>query len=212
MIRDALFCLPPREQNCRLRLILMRHGQPSKDTRRRCYGKLDVGLSQAGREQIRKRIAFLQCLGPEALYTSTSTRAMDSAAEIGRELHLQPQPVRELCEINFGAFEGLTYQEIEARYPQEYERWMEHPTKITFPGGESFEEMECRALTCQAFLILTHKGQAVLTVSHSGVNRILLAHALRLPSENLFRIDQAYAAINIIDYYEDFALVRLMNG
>src|SRR5215475_9398197 len=204
MIRDAVFSIPPRERNCRLRLVFLRHGQPEENTGGRCYGRLDVGLSEAGREQMRSRIAFLRCLEPQALYTSTSRRAIESAEEIGLELQLQAQTSRDLCEIDFGAFEGLTYQEIEARYPRQYAQWMEHPTEVKFPGGESFQEFERRALAFQAALLRTHPGQTVLTVSHGGVNRVFLANALRLPSENLFRIDQAYAAVNLIDYHRDF--------
>jgi broad specificity phosphatase PhoE len=52
----------------------------------------------------------------------------------------------------------------------------------------------------------------VLTISHGGVNRILLADALGLPDDKIFRIEQAYAAVNVIDYLAQSALVRLVNG
>jgi len=212
MNRGGLVSLPGREDHSQLRLILLRHGQPTENTRGRCYGRLDIGLSSEGREQIRSKIPLVQCLQPGAIYSSTAKRAIESAEEIVHVLNLEAKLSRELCEIDFGTFEGMSYQEIEARYPQEYKQWMTHPTKLKFPGGESFEEMRRRALSFGAYLLRTHQRQTVLAVSHGGVNRVFLAEAMRLTEENLFRIDQAYAAVNIIDYYRDFALVRLVNA
>ena len=212
MNTDTPCRIPPRDSGCSLRLLVMRHGKPAKQAHGRCYGRIDAELSLEGQEQLHKRIAFLCSLKPDVLYTSTSKRTIDSAQIIGRELNLDPMPCEELCEINFGAFEGLSYQDIESSYPQEYKMWMEDPTAVKFPRGESFEEMKERVLGFLASLFRVHVGQTVLILSHGGVNRIVLANALRLPTENLFRIDQAHAAINVIEYYPDFALVRLMNG
>lgn len=212
------FEVPPPDNSCLLRLVLMRHGKPTIETRERCYGSLDVSLSPEGHKQLLHKIALLQSLQPAALYTSTSKRAMESAESICKNLtnlkglKVQPKPCPDLCEINFGDFEGLTYEEIEQRYPQEYQQWVQAPTTIKFPGGESFAEVKQRALGFLAHLFRAHAGQTVLAISHSGVNRLLLAEALGLPQENLFRIDQQYAAVNVIDYYPNFTLVRLVNG
>lgn len=137
---------------------------------------------------------------------------MENAEEIGKELNLPVHINAEICEINFGAFEGLSYQEIETRYPSEYKEWMEHPTTMKFPAGESFAEMKERTLSFLVLVSRVHQGQAVLAVSHAGVNRIILANAMGLPTDNIFRIDQAYAGVNVIDYFPQYAVVRLMNG
>jgi broad specificity phosphatase PhoE len=204
--------IPPPDSECLLRLILLRHGQPPEEVQGRCYGKLDVGLSLEGRKQIRDRVGFLRSLNPDALYTSTCKRAIESAEELSRELHLQAEAYTELCEISFGAFEGLTYTEIESRYPVEFKQWMERPTAIKFPGGESFEELKTRTLKFLALISQVQRGRTVLAVAHAGVNRLILANAMGLSGDNLFRIDQAYAAVNVIDYFPEYALVRLMNG
>jgi len=212
MNQAEIRCLPPRDSGCSLRLVLVRHGEPSEEVHGRCHGILDVGLSEAGRQQLCSRIDLLRSLTADVMYTSTSKRAFESANEINRHLTLPVQAVAELCEINFGEFEGLTYSEIESRYPQEFQQWMERPTEIKFPRGESFPEMNDRVLGFLAFLVRVHRGQTVLIVSHAGVNRIILADALGLSSDKLFRIDQAYAAVNVIDYFPQSAVVRLMNG
>jgi alpha-ribazole phosphatase len=204
--------IPPLDPTCHLRLILMRHGKPTMEAKERCYGRLDVSLSLEGQEQLRNKIPLLQSLQPGALYTSASRRAVESAETISHELNLRPEPNPDLSEINFGDFEGLTYQEIETRYPREYRQWIEEPTGIKFPGGESFADVKSRALNFLSYLFRVESGQTVLAISHSGVNRYILANALGMPQENLFRIDQQYGAVNVIDYYPNFSLVRLVNG
>src|SRR5882672_6523231 len=103
------------DKACSLRLVLMRHGEPAEQAHGRCYGSLDVGLSEAGREQVRSRTDLLRSLAPHVLYTSTCKRAVESADEIRHKLNVQAHAVPDLCEIDFGAFEGLTYAEVESR-------------------------------------------------------------------------------------------------
>ena len=60
--------------------------------------------------------------------------------------------------------------------------------------------------------VVTHPGKIVLLVAHAGVNRLGIAEALGLPLEQLFRLDQRTAAINVVDYFENTTVVRLING
>lgn len=190
----------------------MRHGKPADEAKGICYGRLDVGLSEAGRAQIHGRMSLLLSLAPDVIYTSTSTRATESATEVEGPLKLQAQAVPELCEIDFGAFEGLSYTEVEKQFPQEFRQWMECPTDSKFPGGESFLDLKRRAISFQQSLLPKHRNQTVLIISHAGVNRVLLADALGLPDRQIFRIDQRHAGVSIIDYLPDSAFVRLVNG
>lgn len=195
-----------------LRLVLIRHGEPEREAEGRCYGRLDIGLSDAGRKQIQDKLKLIRNFKAVALYASPLKRAMESAAIAGASLGLQPTVAPDLQEINFGCFEGLTYSEIEKLYPEEFRVWMERPAEIKFPQGESFAEVKARVLRFKEFLLETHAGEAVVLVSHGGVNRIILAEALGVRDHMIFRIDQAYAAINIIDYFQGSPIVRLVNG
>ena len=203
--------LYPFPAGCSFRLVLLRHGEPSKEVHGRCYGTTDAGLSDIGREQIRNKLDLLQCLKVNALYTSPCKRAVESALIADSILGLSPQTVPELSEINFGAFEGLTYEEIERLYPEPYRLWMERPTEITFPDGESFAVMKQRVLGFVRGLSPAHPGHTVLIVAHGGVNRAILADALGMPNETAFRLDQAHAATSMIDYFADSPVVTLIN-
>ncbi len=208
MIPDLDF-LP---DGCSLRFILIRHGEPTASTRGRCHGKLDVELSETGREQMRHALERLSNLRADAIYTSPLRRALDSAAIVNRRLQLQLRVSPQLEEINFGAFEGLRYEEIEELYPNAYKSWMKNPSSMTFPDGESFAQMKKRVLCFKESLVFMHRRQTLVIVSHGGTNRIILGQALEIPDRQLFRLDQTYGGISIIDYFSDCALVRLING
>ena len=194
------------------RLILMRHGQPEERIHGRCYGSLDVNLSECGERQISGKIDLLRSFAPKLIYTSPAKRASASARRVAGELKVPIQLADDLREISFGAFEGLTFDEIQRKYPAEYTFWMEKPTEIRFPGGESLADLSARVQAFLTGLLETHRAQTVLAVSHAGVIRLILANALGLPAKNIFQIDQSYAGISVIDYFDSTTLVRLING
>jgi alpha-ribazole phosphatase len=193
------------------RLWLIRHGQPEAEVQGRCYGSLDVGLSPEGRRQMECVAARLGNAPLRAVYSSPRRRAAESAHLIAAGHSLQTTTLDALSEINFGSFEGLSYEEIERRYPVLYGQWMESPTEIEFPNGESFSTMRCRVRDSVQRLRQRHSGESIAIVAHGGVNRILLADALEMPKARIFRIGQRYAAVNRIDYFEHEPLVEMIN-
>lgn len=194
------------------RLVLVRHGEPEASSRGRCYGRLDVGLSPEGRGQARHAAAALAGMSVAAVYASTRTRALESARLVCEGRGLEPIALEALREIDFGVFEGMRYDEAAERYPEVYRAWMERPTEVCFPGGESFPEMRRRVLAAVAEIRTRHEGETVVVVSHGGTNRVVLADALGLPDERIFRFAQSYACVNVIDYFEQAPLVVLLNG
>ncbi len=194
------------------RLVLVRHGAPEESSRNRCYGELDVALSDVGRAQAVELAARLpQFVDGKfaAAYSSPRRRAVETARLVAPDVELQLEPA--LREIDFGAFEGLTYDEAAARDPALYRRWMEQPTEVTFPGGESWPLVKARVDRVSTQIRRRHAGQTVLLVAHGGPLRALLAAALGLPDANIFRIDQSFAGLSIIDWYDELPLVRLVN-
>lgn len=146
-----------------------------------------------------------------AIYTSPRVRTRESAEIIARHHRCAVQVHEQLCEIDFGDFEGLAYDDIARRYPVEYRRWMDHPTEVQFPNGESFQTMRRRVQSAANELICRHGGETIAIVTHGGVNRVLLAEALGVPEANLFRIGQGYGARNLVHYIDGYPSVELMN-
>lgn len=194
------------------RLWLIRHGEPDPAIRGRCYGRLDVSLSAEGRRQIERVSKRLASEPLRAIYTSPRKRTFESAEMIAAAHGRGVEVENRLCEIDFGDFEGLTYDDIAERYPEIYRRWMERPWEVEFPNGESFSVMRSRVTGAVAALLDRHAGQSVALVTHGGVIRIVLADALSIPPANIFRIAQRYAAVNLACYVGTHPVVELING
>ena len=194
------------------RLYLVRHGQVADGHTDRYHGNNDIGLSPEGVRQLEQLAAQLTAVPLAGIYASDLTRALTGAAIISRGRNVTPQTIPEFREIHFGAWEGLSFTEIAERYPAELEARFRDLTSFRIPGGESLLDVRARALPRLNDLIRQHLGQAFIVVAHAGVNRVILSEALGLPLDHLFRLDQNYGCLNVIDYFPDMAVVRLING
>ena len=186
------------------RLLLIRHAEPQDDAHGRVYGSLDVGLSPRGHEQARRLAAALEPVS--AIYSSPRRRALETAATL-------PAPAvvdERLREIDFGTLEGRSYEEIRQEQPELFRRWMETPTEVDFPGGESYADVRARAVAALDAIRGRHETAAI--VAHGGVVRAMLAHCLAMPAEAIFRIDVPYCSVSVVDWLDGTPLVRSVNG
>jgi alpha-ribazole phosphatase/probable phosphoglycerate mutase len=194
------------------RLYLVRHGQVADGHTDRYHGNNDVNLSPKGVRQLEELAAQLAAVPLAGVYASNLSRALTGAAIIGRGRNVAPQIIPEFREIHFGAWEGLSFTEIAERYPAELEARFLDLTSFRIPGGESLLDLSSRVLPRLGDLINQHLQEAFIIVAHAGVNRVILSEALGLSLDHLFRLDQNYGCLNVIDYFPDMAVVRLVNG
>jgi alpha-ribazole phosphatase len=194
------------------RVYLVRHGQVADGHTHRYHGNNDIGLSPKGVRQLEELAAQLAAVDLAGVYASDLTRALSGAEIISRGREAAPRAIPEFREVHFGAWEGLSFTEIAERYPAELEARFRDLTTFRIPGGESLLDVQTRVLPRLNDLIAQHHEQAFLIVAHAGVNRVILSEALGLSLDHLFRLDQNYGCLNIIDYFPDMAVVRLING
>ena len=185
------------------RLLLVRHCEPEEDARGRCYGSLDVGLSDDGR---RRALELAAHLSADEVWTSPRLRARETAAALTSD----PFVDDDLRELDFGELEGRTFDEIAASEPELYRAWMETPTRVRFSGGESYADLKARAVPSLERIWDEHPSAIVVT--HGGVIRAGLAAWLGIPDEAIFRIDLQYGGVTIIDRVEGRPIVRIVNG
>ncbi len=195
------------------RIYLMRHGEVQNGGERRYNGHINIDITENGREKMRRLAGMLAGKDIAAVYSSDLIRTVRGALIISERLGLTNTPLRNLRERSVGAWEGLTAEEIRDRFPEEYTAWRADFVNFRPPGGECLLDVRERVLPPYRKLVSSHAGQEVAMVLHGGVNRIIIADALGLDLMNLFRIDQSFGALNIVDYFDDgMAVIKLING
>ena len=178
-----MLALPDRGEATRL--LLVRHGETEESTRGRCYGRLDVGLSPEGRRRSEKLAAALAETPLAAVYSSTLSRALDTAAAIAERQGLDPVAEDDLREIDFGELEGLTYDEVREGWPELYREWMERPDRGRIPRRGGLCVPPRPRAPGRRRDPGAPRGEAVAVVAHGGVVRVVLADVLGLPPRDL---------------------------
>jgi probable phosphoglycerate mutase len=179
-------------------VFLIRHAEAAGiDQQKRYIGQQDHDLSPLGIHQAEKLCRVFTSFPIEAVFTSDLVRAANTALPIARDHRCPLEKISEFRELNLGTWEGRTIQEIQVQHPAEYEQRGRDIANYRTPGGESFADLQKRALP--AFIKVVGKTQGdIAIVAHAGVNRVILCHQMQRPLQELFSIPQDYAAVNIL--------------
>ena len=172
-----------------MRLLLIRHGETDWNVTLRYQGHANIPLNEQGREQARRVGARLKRYSASALYTSDIVRAAETAAIIGEMVGLTPRAMPDLREIDVGQWEGLTPEELYRRFPEHMEAFNRDPARTVRLGGESYAQLQARALAALNAIHAAHPGdELVLAVSHGGTIRALLCHIIGLDLAHFGRL------------------------
>ena len=181
-----------------MRLILVRHGQTPWNKEGRFQGQSLVGLNELGIIQAQQVAKALLPMKPTALYSSPLPRTLMTAQEISRELCIPVVPLEGIKEVNLGELEGITGQEMRARYAKVYATWRRDPSEVVFPGGESMLELQERAWRATEDIEKAHPRDVIVAVSHNFAIRAILCRFLGLPFTRFPRLRVDLASISII--------------
>jgi alpha-ribazole phosphatase len=202
------------------KIYLIRHGETEDADSRRYKGHIDVPLSDNGITQVKRLSDYMaqnrsilskgSSNGLDAVYCSGLSRAVKSAEIISEPFSLQPIIENGLKERNFGVWEGMTFDEIRERWPEAFNAWAENPVKFSPMKGESTLEVRDRGMNAFNDIVSRHNGKSIAIVAHGGINRAILCELLGIPLENIFRIEQDFAALNVIELW-DYPVVKKIN-
>lgn len=180
------------------KIFLVRHAGVTRIDQQKCYlGQSDPMLSAVGIRQAQRLSRAFKYCPVQAVFTSDLLRAEHTALWISHNHRCEPEKVRELREINLGKWEGRTFREVQAQYPEEYKKRVLDLENYRIAGGESFADLRARVIPWFTKAVAKMKGNLVI-VAHAGVNRVILCHLTKLSIRELFSIPQEYAAVNII--------------
>lgn len=182
------------------RVLLIRHGETDWNRQTRLQGHTDVPLNAQGRVQAeRLRLAF-DGETLDAVYTSDLQRALHTARAVAEATGAPLVAETGLRERGFGCFEGLRFDEIAARWPEQARRWRTRDPAFGPEGGETLQAFYDRSLAAAERLAAAHPGGSIALVAHGGVLDTLYRAATRLALEAPRSWRSGNAAINRLLY------------
>ncbi len=201
-----------------MNIYIIRHGQTSSNKKGQYYGSLDVPLNKKGVRQMENLRPNLSQIVFDRVYSSPSSRALESLKICGHDLYNRVQRDYRLRELNFGDFEGQTYEEIKKLYPEEVASWQKDWKNFCPPGGESFVSFYANVIAffkevLESKKVSQPKKENILIMAHSGVIKSIYCYVLQNNIDLYWNFTCHNGKINIIKYeYENLFIDGMNQG
>jgi broad specificity phosphatase PhoE len=159
---------------------------------------IDLPLSATGEKQARELAGFLRQFPIRKVFSSSMVRARQTAEAIANELGVTAEVVDDLQECDVGIWEGLDWETIRQRYPEEHARFVANPADAPYLGGESYGDVLRRVRPVVERLLEENAGESFAVVAHNVVNRAVLADLMGLDLRLAPKIAQGNGCVNLI--------------
>jgi probable phosphoglycerate mutase len=184
-------------------LLFVRHGVTTFTVEKRFSGVGDPPLIEQGRLQAKAVAARLASRGGiDLIVSSPLSRSRETAGVIAAAVGAPVEYDEDLREVDFGAWEGLTFAVVQERWPRELSLWLAD-TAISPPEGESYASLQHRVRAAQERIVNRHRGQTVCVVSHSRPIAMFALNVLAAPLASIYRLHVDNASLSEIDYFDD---------
>lgn len=194
------------------KLYIIRHGETDWNREHRTQGcGNDLPLNQKGIEQAIKLAKRFESIPVDEIYSSDLKRALQTAQELSRTTSAGITTCETLREMNFGCWEGLTFNEISSRYNSIYEIWRDRPSEAVIPRAERLIDIQKRALPTIHEILLRHGGKNIVIVTHGITAKVLIASMLGIDISMYNRIRLDNTSISILDVYDKYSVLALLN-
>lgn len=187
--------------------ILIRHGQTDYNLQEKFQGFSDISLNSTGKKQARKVRKKFKQENIDIIYCSDLSRCRETAAGISPDTEIIL--TENLREMNFGVFEGLTYEQIKNQHGDEYSNWKKNIIDHVIDNGESFRQMSSRVL--DEFEKIRNSNERAAVVSHAGCIRTILSYYITGDIENSWRFFIENCSIIKLCFNQDYAYLKSLN-
>ncbi|MEW5706260.1 MAG: alpha-ribazole phosphatase [Actinomycetota bacterium] len=194
-----------------MRLYLIRHGETKYNKIHKFIGRTDIELSPKGILQAEALSSYLRMKPIKSIYSSDMLRARQTAEIIARPHGLKVLLRENLREIDFGDWEGKTYDEIEALDGQKVREWVSSPQDVIIPGGESWQDFKTRVIYTVNRIIDEEKDGDVVLVTHGGPIKLLISYFLRDDHDFFKSFWPSTGSLHIVDLSHQEPKVVLLN-
>lgn len=198
-----------------MNIYLVRHGESVANVQKYISGKTDVALTEKGLQQAKEVAKKLGDVEFSAIYSSNLQRAMNTAGEILKGKDLELITFRDLQERDFGDWEGLTYEQIEQKFPEAWDNFLKKGYNADVPGGEGISVFFNRVKNAFLNVIGRHEVKSdenICIVVHGCVLMALFSYFSHgdLRGYNKYSFDNA--RINMVQYTNDYSIIRKLNA
>jgi broad specificity phosphatase PhoE len=191
-------------------VVLIRHGQTAWNLEDRFRGRANIPLDGVGLAQAEATARYvLAHWAPGAVYCSPLLRARQTAEQIAQPLGVHERTHPGFLDIDYGAWEGYTHNDLRDQgWAKALEMWYSQPHDAPIPGGESLQTVRLRAIGALGEIVERHRGETVVIVAHTVVNRLILLGILGLGNERFWHLGQDTCAVNVLEF--DGQLYKLL--
>lgn len=186
------------------RLYLVRHAQAQGNVEKTFQGSIDAPLSALGMEQLERLAERFADMPFDVIYSSPLARAYQTAQAVnrawGREIVVEPR----FTEIHGGKFEGVAFDLLPKRFPEEYRVWTEEPWRFAAPEGESMEQVLARVQAGVEDVVRANQGKTVVVTSHGCALRNLVCALKGWPLSRIGEVEWlGNTSVTLVEYPDD---------
>lgn len=192
-------------------IYIVRHGQTEWNLLGKTQGHGNSDLTPKGIEQAELLADSMTKYPIDYIYSSDLGRAYQTAEIIGNKLNIEVEKTEALREMNFGTWEGRIIKDIIEEDPELYKMWRNEPHLAKIPQGETLSQIKERTDAFIKEINEKYNGKHIVLVTHSLCARIMLLSFLDSDVKNIYRINQANTALNIIELRDYGPVVMKMN-
>ena len=192
-------------------IYIVRHGQTEWNLLGKTQGHGNSDLTPKGIEQAELLADSMTKYSIDYIYSSDLGRAYQTAEIIGNKLNIEVEKTEALREMNFGTWEGRIIKDIIEEDPELYKMWRNEPHLAKIPQGETLSQIKERTDAFIKEINEKYDGKHIVLVTHSLCARIMLLSFLDSDVKNIYRINQANTALNIIELRDYGPVVMKMN-
>lgn len=179
----------------------IRHGRTTWNHSGRYQGITDVPLNDVGRQQANLVAERLKDITVDNIISSDLSRAIETAEAIAKPHNKKVQIVKDFQELNFGDWEGLTFEEIEKKWPGMIDEMYRHPATLRVSSGESFGDLQKRTMKAIENLIHEGENKTHVIISHGAAIRTMICGLLDIPLDRAWNFSVGNASITCMTHY-----------
>lgn len=184
-------------------IYVVRHGETDWNREGIYQGQTDTSLNENGRETAKKLGIILSKIKFASIYSSDLLRARETAEIINSFLNVPVYYTKQLRELDFGKWTGLSMWDMSERDTELFKRWQEDPWNISPPGGETFRELTERVMKVLKSIFIMEN---ILVVSHAGPIKAMIFGLLSATGKAYWNIKISHKTVVTIDRNTDYKI------